>query len=402
MIRNNCCTNCFWESEIKKFIEAEEKMGDCDYCGSMSVNICNVSDVGIFIMEGVERHYEDAAMQVGYDSSESGYSLPTKQLEDILIQDEAIFGDNLEDPYPLLNDLIVNKGIPYVRIDPYGPPLGRPNEIEDWIDFCKIVKNKQRFTIFLSSADYQHNGNRLPKDLLFYLAHEYMPSLITFIPAKKIYRARINNENKNFTHEQLTSPPQEQSRNNRMSPAGISYFYGGLTPEVCINELHPSIGENITVAEFEIIRNLLVLDLSKIPERRKSIFDPGYNFFYEGYAKSFLKHFIKDISKPIRVKEREIEYAPTQIFTEFVKSFNFKNTFYLSDENNNETDVFLDGIVFKSSVKKGGINVVLFGGPEISTANLVNPKGALLIYKGNKKTYEITKIDIESSIIKEE
>jgi len=402
MVEKNCCTNCFWESEIKKFIEYFGIIGDCDYCGSQSVNICDVSNAGMFIMEGIERHYEDAAMEVGYSSSEGGYSLPTQQLDDILLNSEAIFGDKLDDPYPLLNDLVSNDGTPYVRIDPYGPPSGDPDEIEDWSNFCRIIKNKQRFTIFLSSVEDNQYGHRHPKDLLFYLAHNYMPFLITFLqPQNRIYRARINNENKKMEHKELTSPPPERSRNNRMSPAGISYFYGGLTPEVCINELYPSIVENVTVAEFEVISDLLVLDLSKEPEKRRSIFDPEYIFVYEEYSKAFLEHFVKDISKPIRAKDSEIEYSPTQVFTEFVKSFNFKESFYLPGTDGNESDVFLDGIIFKSSVMKDGVNVVLFRGPEISTVDIADPKGALLFYKGNK-TYQVTKIAIESMIRKDE
>lgn len=401
MIEKNCCVNCFWETEIKKFIESEERIGDCSYCGSRSVNICSVSDVGSFIMEGVERHYEDAAMQVGYSSSEGGYLLPTEQLDDILMQQEAIFGDKLDDPYPLFEDLVPNDGTPYVRIDPYGPPSGDPDEIEDWNNFCKIIKNKKRFTIFMSSAGDQHFGHSHPKDLLFYLAHEYMPDLITFLQSQtKIYRARINSENKKLIHEELTSPPQERSRNNRMSPAGISYFYGGLTPEVCINELYPSIAENVTVAEFEVIRNLLVLDLTKEPEMRRSIFDPEYSFFHDEYSKAFLQHFIDDISKPIRAKDSEIEYAPTQVFTEFVKAINFKESFLLPDSNGNESDVFLDGILFKSSVTREGVNVVLFKGPEISTIDVTNTKSALLLYKGNE-THQITKIAVTSAIKKD-
>ena len=67
-----CCTNCFSEPEIIKFIESYNTLGKCNYCKSTNVNISNVNEVGQFIMEGVERCYEDAANQVGYDSAEGG------------------------------------------------------------------------------------------------------------------------------------------------------------------------------------------------------------------------------------------------------------------------------------------------------------------------------------------
>lgn len=92
---NKCCTNCFSEIEIINFIDSEKIIGDCDYCNSNNVNFCDVVDVGNFIMEGIERHYEDAANQVGYASSEGGYLLPTKDIADILLEDENIFGEIL-------------------------------------------------------------------------------------------------------------------------------------------------------------------------------------------------------------------------------------------------------------------------------------------------------------------
>jgi hypothetical protein len=111
-----CCKNCFSIDEIRQFIEEPETVGKCDYCSSRRMNIRSVSDVGAFIMEGVERHYEDAAVQVGYCSSEGGYQLPTMDLSEILIEDEAIFGDAIDDPSQLLEDLVSLDGTPYVRV----------------------------------------------------------------------------------------------------------------------------------------------------------------------------------------------------------------------------------------------------------------------------------------------
>jgi hypothetical protein len=398
-MNNKCCTNCFSEFEIINFIESEEIIGDCDYCNSRNVSVCDVVDVGSFIMEGVERHYEDAANQVGYDSSEGGYLLPTQDIAEILLEEDDIFGESLDDPYPLLEDLVSNDGTPYVRKDPYGPPSGDPEEIRYWGNFCKTVKTKQRFTAFLSSADEDQYGHSQPKNFLFHLAHNFMPTLIDVLqPQTKIYRARINNENREWLHKDLTSPPPQRSRSSRMSPAGISFFYGGLTPEVCINEVHPSVAENVMVAEFEVIKRLFVLNLATVFEARRSIFHPEYSFSYEEYFKPFLEHFVGDISKPIRKTDNEIEYVPTQVFTEFIKAINFKANYYLPDSNGNESDIFIDGVLFKSSVMKDGINLVLFRGPEISTTDSANSKDAWLFYEG-KKTHQITEIIVNSVTI---
>ena len=395
---NKCCTNCFSEIEIINFIESEEIIGDCDYCKSNNVNICDVVDVYNFIMEGIERHYEDAANRVGYASSEGGYLISTLNITDILLE-ENIFGESLDDPYPLLEDLVSNDGTHYVRKDPYGPPSGDPEEIHYWENFCKRVKTKQRFTTFLSSTDENQYDYSQPKNLLFHIAKHFMPSLIDVLqPRTKIYRARINNENREWMHKDLTSPPPQLARSSRMSPAGISFFYGALTPEVCIHEVRPSVAENVIVAEFEVIQKLFVLNFATVFETRRSIFDPEYNFLYEVYFKPFLEHFVGDISKPIRKTDNEIEYVPTQIFTEFINAINFKTNYYLTDSSGNESDIFINGALFKSSVMKDGINLVLFRGPDISTTDSANSKDAWLIYKG-KKTHQITEIMVYTEIL---
>jgi len=399
-MNNNCCTNCFSVSEIKKLIESEGTIGNCDYCNSTDVRIFDVRYVGNFIKEGVERYYEDAANQVGYCSSEGGYLLPTQDMYDILLEEEDIFGEILDGAYSLLKDLIPNDGIPYVRKDPYGPPSGDPDEIRYWENFCNVVKTQKRFTIFLTSDDKsQRYDISHPSSFLDHLANNFMPSLIKEIsPGSRIYRARINGENREFSNEDLTSPPPQLSRNSRMSPTGISFFYGGLDSQVCIHEVHPSIAENVAVGEFEVIKKIFVLDLTTEIEARRSIFDSEYVFTYEEYFKPFLLHFIQDISKPIRKADTHIEYIPTQVFTEFIKANNFKKDYYCPDEEGNERDVFVNGIIFKSSIMKEGTNLVLFRGSDISTADSDDIRDTWLLYK-SKKTYQITEINVNSKIV---
>lgn len=400
-MNNYCCVNCFSDAEIKRFIKSDEKIGNCDYCQSRKVHICNVNDVGDFIMEGFLRRYEDAANQVEYCSSDGGYQLPTSDIADILLYQEEIFGEGLADPNALLKDLVINDGTPYVRKDPYGPPSADPDEIRYWENFCKTIKTKQRFTVFLSSEYEDQYDHSQPKNFLFYLANNFMPTLIDVLqPGTKIYRARINNENSKFSHKDLTSPPPQRSRNSRMSPAGISFFYGGMNPEVCIHEVRPNVAENIVVAEFEVVQELFVLNLANDFEAGRSIFDPDYSFYYEEYFKPFIEHFARDVSKPIRQTDNEIEYVPTQVFTEFIRTINFRNHFYWEDANGNKSDVFVNGIQFKSSIMKDGTNLVLFRGPEISTTDSASPNGAWLLYKkDNNKNHQVTEIRVKSKMV---
>ena len=80
-----------------------------------------------------------------------------------------------------------------------------------------------------------------------------------------------------------------------------------------------------------------------------SIFSELYSFLDEEYYKPFLRHFIREISRPVHPSEEQTEYVPTQVFTEFLKAY-----------------YRYDGFSFRSSLVTEGANVVLFKGPDIS------------------------------------
>ena len=395
MNENNCCVNCFSESEIINFITGNNKNGDCDYCKSINVNICNVKEVGDFVWTGLQRYYEDAAESVGYCSSEGGYLLPTNSIDELLINDLIIFGDDLDDPRKLIEDLVTNDGTPYVRKSPYGPPSGQPDEIDHWNNFCELVKSEQRFTALVKISENEKTFEKHPFDFLDEFVGYNCDLLIGYLyPGQKIFRARIYNEDMALNHGSLTSLPPNKTRNNRMSPAGISFFYGGMDSDVCIGEVRPSVGDDVVVAEFEVLKQISVLDLSIDIKESISIFSEDYSFEYEEFIKPFLRHFSKNISRPIRSNDSDIEYVPTQIFTEFLKIRTF-NPFPFFDtlEDPQETDqdkIKFKGMKFKSSLHEGGVNIVLFQGPSISTEDPDDEK-ATLLYKGYKK-YCITSL----------
>lgn len=168
-----------------------------------------------------------------------------------------------------------------------------------------------------------------------------------------------------------------------------------MDPETCIHELRPDVNEIIIVGTFELIQPLFILDLSVKFEEWKSIFDPDYSLDYEEFYKPFLLHFIADISKPIRRTDNELEYVPAQMFTEFIRTINFRSYYLHYGQNGKEADVFLNRIMFRSSLKDGGLNIVLFRGPDISATQEGGKDQPWLLYKGDK-AYEVTKISVDS------
>lgn len=110
--------------------------------------------------------------------------------------------------------------------------------------------------------------------------------------------------------------------------------------------MRPSVGSQVAVAFFEIIRPLKLLNLgafSSIVEKG-SLFDPQFTARLEKAA--FLRSLCKRLARPIMPNDQNFEYLPTQSVADF-----FAGT----------SDAALDGIMFPSAQRdNSGLNIVIF------------------------------------------
>lgn len=362
-----CCVNCFSDPCIQQFIRDCQERGDCDYCGSEDTHIVEVNELAPFLREGVERVYEDAAHRVAYENAEGGYDLATTDMADILHWEWEVFSDTLDDPTELLEDLGCHGGTPYVRRDPYGPPSGGLEEISKWEEFCTQVKEERRYTIFFKTEEEgpdedSHDLGKFLRDVARAM-EEHLTQYIE--PDTQIYRARRKQSDQPFGHKDLTSPPRKNALNSRMSPAGISVFYGALDGDTALAEVRPGLQDQVAIAQFKARKHLRVLDFSQIPPS-ESPFSEEYWFGFEEFIRPFLSRFSEDIARPIRPEDSPVEYTPTQIFSEFIRVF-----------------LNINGILYRSSMRPGGVCTVFFEGPEISCESDDHNKNAWLTYVGH-------------------
>ena len=119
----------------------------------------------------------------------------------------------------------------------------------------------------------------------------------------------------------FTSPPLKVAvQPNRMSPAGISMFYGTEDFDTAVLEVSGKeikSERTVSAVQFEACRTLQILDLIFM-ERRTSYFAPDGRDWRQ--RSQFLRYFTQEVSKPIEKDERQhLEYVPTQVFTEYVR-----------------------------------------------------------------------------------
>lgn len=135
------------------------------------------------------------------------------------------------------------------------------------------------------------------------------------------------------------APDPELIGNGRANPDHIRYLYlceDSITP---VYEIRPIIGEQVSVAKFQLQKDVKVYDLTlDIQDHMKN---PDYEWpsLYNTIGQMF--------SKPTSGEAKK--YIPTQFLAEEIKKMGF------------------DGLRFNSSLHRGGVNVVLFD-PELCKA----------------------------------
>lgn len=221
-----------------------------------------------------------------------------------------------------------------------------------WNDFRNKVKHETRF-VFLSIPEKHsdHPDEFTTSEILEKLIDVIQSQgVLTDIPSGHVfYRGRMADEPESGGYDASTlgSPPPKIASANRMSPAGISMFYGCDDIPTVVAEIGSHTAKRFAIiGAFETTRPLRMVNLAALPPM-PSVFDPeGRKCYYE---LRFLHEIARDLSAPVVVDGREhIEYVPTQVVTEYIRWL---------------PAVAIDGILFMSA-QNGGTSCVIFCGPE--------------------------------------
>jgi len=362
------CANHFDDPAIKRHIISNSIEGPwkCDYCRKKH-KVLDLSSIVSFINNRVSRYFGDINDQDLYLASSfeldddeptglgfynaCGYAMPKGR--HTYTFDELIFETNLDINNAELSDDISNcfRDKTYCLIEPF-----ISTESEElsflWKDFCNTIKHSRRYT-FLKTLEF--SGKKSSENGLDDILTEIGKAVVNGHLIKsiksdsQIYRCRVHNRDEKVDHfEHLASPPDERAKQNRMSPAGISMFYGAFDEKTAIIEANSGMRDIpdliSTTAIFKTKKKLKVIDFTEL--QNKISYYEDYNY----YIMEFLKSFVKGIAPKIIHDDRiHIEYIPTQIVTEYFR--------YVFRTNRNHK---IDGLIYKSSENNGGKCCVLF------------------------------------------
>ncbi len=359
------CANHFEDQYLQQYIKDKAVPGKCSYCGKRDP-VMDFSPLMEYIAAKITSRYsnpdqENLPLGSSYYDDEKEeipgfqrvgcYIAPcyAEQYNGIRELFDAInlYTDNEE----LDNDMencFFNDW--WIRVSPFS--LSESQELSfQWEQFSQLVKHQQRFTFFkrpeFASVAPIDSDNGLSDILTELSARIDHHKLYAKLPKETfLYRCRFLKQDEAIhTFDQITSPPDGCAKQNRMSPAGVSMFYGAFDQETAILESSPDGKPSDlphAIGIFRTTKDLTILDLTNLPET---------SFWLEGFESfEFLHSFNNEITKEIKRDDRiHQEYIPAQVFTEYLRYIH-----KLPDGKK------LDGLKYKSSLMGAKENIVLF------------------------------------------
>jgi hypothetical protein len=395
-VNRSVCSCHFEDHYIKTFIEENSSEGKCHYC-SKNGNVIDLPTLREFISEKIRKYYGDIEDQAlpsanSWLDKDDEANFPYHDSCGLLMPNERDDYD-IDELFEKIELNIDNKKL-YNDIRNYFDDTKRYCLVDalydtkeeelsyKWEQFCKKVKSSRRYTFFKMPefTTKQHSDNGLDNILSELENAVINANLISTLKPNvaSLCRCRVHKKNELInTIDNLASPPDNCASQNRMSPAGISMFYGAFYPKTAVTEVANTFNDEndvITIGDFNIIKPIKVVNFTGL--FHLSIFcDYDYNVM------SFLKAFIFEIAKPITKKYKDIEYIPTQIITEY-----FRYVFKTKEQEN------INGLIYRSAANKGGVCCVLFFDKKTCPKYLSLAKYAIIVNK-DKIFEELSRID---------
>jgi len=349
------CAKCFDDEGMQEFVANHAENTECDFCGDISDRpiAAPFDDVTEHIAACIGRFYDDPSNAgLAYETREGGWQGATYTTHEIF---DELGLDFPNDDSGRLRDEIASAMPTDLWSDAEPYRLNVDEQLRySWEAFCRVINHELRYFFVQNKRDDDDDdeiyGPREILQLIFSYAKR-AGAFVTMPRGTHLYRARHQPDGEAYVSAaQLGSPPVEHAiQTNRMSPPGIVMTYLADDPETALAETSNTPG-TFALGEFVTERDALILDLTQLPPVPSLFAELSDTLEYDPRpALNFLHTISREISRPIARDDRvHIEYVPTQVVTEFVRT-----TVALGKQ-------AVEGIRYKSSRPGARTAVVLF------------------------------------------
>jgi HEPN/RES N-terminal domain 1/RES domain len=379
------CGECFSDEGLQGFCASHAQSKECDFCGATADEpiAAPVDEVIEHIRCCVGGIYDDpASAGLAWDEGYVGTTYLTYEIfQELDLDFPKDKGGRLQDiiEQGMGNDL-------WCKVDPYGMTHGEQLQFS-WEKFCRIIKHERRY-FFLQQEKRKsrrpYDDELLgPADVLntIFSFAETEGAFLTLSAGSRVYRARRQPKGKTYdTAGQLGPPPLEHAiQTNRMSPPGVVMTYAADDAETAVAETADKPGA-FAIGTFVTERDALILDLTRLPFPPSVFTELPDTLEHDPRLQlNFLHSISRDISKPIaRDNCVHIEYVPTQIVTEYVRTI-----VRVGGRR-------VDGIRYHSSRKNAGTALVLFADQRHL---ILNKSERPTFYKTNGRWLRLIKVN---------
>lgn len=211
------------------------------------------------------------------------------------------------------------------------------SEIENGCYFNKFID-------WVKHVSRDYNSNKFVKAFLerLYRAAEEGKNIIRSLPAGTIVYRAVKDfivENDAETHASILSPSDkdrfrpkpELTKQGRANFDGIPVFYTSSDIKTCIIEMRPWIKEYYSIAKYELLEDIKCFDITENVDIFVGPYFLEYSeFLFKDVNQKILSEFYYHFSKPVSKDDSFLDYVPTQIIAEFLKTKGIKCIAYHS------------------------------------------------------------------------
>lgn len=326
----NCCIDCFSDVQIRAMIDSLDQNGDCDFCGQKNTKCYHISKNGNVerLIEGVIDIYnasgsstEGKMLNIALSEDWTIFAVSVNIILKIL---EAFFTECYDKEPLLLTSLVI---IPESMDNDFLSVFSITRD-KSWHDFSESLKYQNRF----------YNSAFNPDVLASFISY----SVNTYPVGTIMYRARINSGRNGFLPDAMYAPPREKRSAGRVNPEGVGVLYLSSKSITALYEVRSNLYDYVTIGEFILLQDIKVVNLEGISSVSPFIYSPGNDLQQYAVNQKCLKEIAEDIGKPMRRNDSPLEYLPTQIISEYIKSQGY------------------DGVEYASTMTKDGYNLAMF------------------------------------------
>ncbi|MDE5965215.1 MAG: RES family NAD+ phosphorylase [Lachnospiraceae bacterium] len=332
--------NCFEDVEIRTIISSIGEKGTCDLTGEKNVYIYDTEhvledyDLKAYFLEIIDIYTPESMLPFGFPSEN------LKLIEEILVSDWSIFSVPKEYVKRIIVAICKSEYPEDSKIFTERIGLEKLCDSDFLRRNCLTRESTwEKFTSSIKSINRFHS-NHINLDLLKTFFESPIMQKVIAKGDTEFYRARISDEN-GLKKSEMGPPPMGLITAGRANSQGIRCLYLSNDEITTIHEIRARDFDYISIGNFRAKQKLQIVDLSNLDKISPFSMDV-FSAEWFSINMSILKKISREIAKPLRRQDSDLDYLPSQYIADYIKSLGY------------------DGICYRSTLNKEGVNYAIF------------------------------------------